>query len=245
MFVIYEKIRGIFMKKIMCGVASLTLTTLLLTGCSETKESSGEEAKGKTEQSATSKEKKKPSKIIPGVQFMYNGNEITDEDLEKYKAEFLSGLQKEEYKKLDIESVATNYILVHELLKEFGSSEEELRNGYDEYEQTVDTEYNSVQSITLFTPKFISEKIINRDVSSIDTQRKLYDNLDPIWKDDISFKEFQSDKKLLFKEALDKKVIDIGEIQQEAIEEADVKNVNLKVNKKIEPGEYLPFSQIF
>lgn len=229
---------------IITGVASLAVTSLLLTGCSETTESSGEKSKGKTEQSSAFKEKEQPTKVIPGVQFVYDGNEVTDEDLEEYKVEFFDGLDKEAYKKLTIDSVATHYILVNELLKEFGSSKEELKKSYEEYKPTVDTELSSIDHYFLYTTRFISEKIINRDLSSIDIQRKLYDGMDPIWKDDMSFVEFQKDKKRIFEEALKTKEIDIGKIQQQAIKKANIKNVNLKVTKKIKSGEYLPFSQL-
>lgn len=171
---------------IVTGVASLTVTSLLLTGCSETTESSKEETKGKTEQSSISKEKEQPTKVITGVQFVYDGTEVTDEDLEEYKVEFFDGLIKESYKKLTIDSLATNYLPVHELLKEFGSSKEELRKSYEEYKPTVDTELSSVDPFSLYTARFLSEKIINRDLSSIDTLRKLYDGMDPIWKDDMA-----------------------------------------------------------
>lgn len=67
--------------------------------------------------------------------------------------------------------------------------------------------------------------------------------MDPYWKDDMSFVDFQEDKERIFKEAYEKGIISVRDIQQGAMKKASIKNVNLKFNTKLKEGEFLPFSQ--
>ncbi|MED4262368.1 hypothetical protein [Priestia aryabhattai] len=211
------------MKKIALGIAALTLSASILGGCGN--EDTTSKAGAETKQTAQGN-----VEMQKGVQFTYNGQEVTDKDLENHKKTFLNGTSEKELASMGgDEYVAQNYVLQNELLNYVGSSNDEVLKEYEKYKANTgeSTRMNEGQfAMDTFVKEFVDKKLTESDV------KKLYETV-PKEKRTMPFNVFKSDKYLQFQVATKEGMIKPEELQKDLYKKANVQSKSMKMDKDL------------
>lgn len=213
------------MKKIVYGIATLTLAASILGACSNgeaTTTNKNEDTKQTTQANV---------EMNKGVQFVYNGKEVTDKDLENHKKVFLNGTSEKDLASMGGDKyVAQNYVLQNELLHYVGSSNDEVLKEYENYKSNTgaETRMNEGQyAMQTFVEKFVDKEFSESDI------KKLYET-EPKEKRTMPFNVFKSNKYLQFQVAAKEGMINPEKLQKDLYKKADVKSKSMQMGKDLQ-----------
>jgi len=222
------------MKKIVYGIATLTLAASILGACSNGEatttnknEDTKQEAKAETTES---------TKLSSGVQFVYNGKEVTDKELKNHQKEYLNWVAKEY---INPSFLAKNYVLTNEFFNYLGTSESEFDKEYQEHvKRSKDGGLQSLEKGQYLT-QFLSFKMADKELTDKEL-KELYNKV-VTDKEKMPFVSFKSNKSAVFQNAVKEKVIVPKEVEDKVMKQANITNKDLDFNHKLTENDYMPF----
>lgn len=213
------------MKKIVLGIASLTLATSILGACGKDDTSSKTSAETTQETSALS---------VSDVTI--NGKKLSNADVQQYKDEYMKNLIKGKSK--STEATIKNIALKDALMKDLGVTQEQ-----------IDKEYNTALEVVKKGPKGVTapskgmvlhqtlaKAYAEQKLSDDSTVQKVYDTLKDEEKKGFSKEMLASDYYRLYFIAKNNKVVDVVKYQQDLLKKSNVKGLdvnNLQGNETI------------
>lgn len=213
------------MKKIVLGIASLTLATSILGACG--KDDSASKAGAEEKQEASS---------VSVSDVTINGKKLSNTDIQQYKDEYMKNSIKGKSK--STEAVIKNMALKDALMKDLGVTQEQLDKGYKD---TVEAVKNGPKGVAipsegLYMHQTLAKEYAKKHLSDDATVKKVYNSLKDEEKKGFPIEMLKADYYRLYYLAEYYKVDDALKYQQDLLKKSDVKGMdvtNLKANETI------------
>jgi hypothetical protein len=152
------------------------------------------------------------------------GKQVSQEDLDTYKEEYLSHLP--DYKNLSQVKVITHYVLKNELMKYVELSEEEVDSEYKKILEVETEEGVGKISRGEYALNMIKEKYAQKDLATSEEKlQEIYEKLSDSEKSSIPFETFKERFDYVYEAATYYKVIDTLPLQKELLEKADIQGI--------------------